>query len=715
MSTPTFAPEEFDAEARGFRMPGEFEPHAATWMAWPSRPAIWGDALDEVKQDYARLARTIAGFEPLNMVASPADAQDARRRCGPGVHIVELPIDDSWARDSGPTFITSRRGELRATVWRFNAWGGKYHPHDQDAQLAGRVAASIDAPMVAGGMVLEGGSILSDGAGTLVTTESCLLNANRNPGLGKAAIEAELQRVLGAKKIIWLPGDPTEEETDGHIDGLMAFAEPGQILIESTEDRSDPRYEILRENRRALEVSTDAMGRPFRLWPIEEAEAGPGPRYCRSYVNLYLVNDAVIAPAYGLASDRRVEALLRTVFTKRTVVMLPIGKIAIGGGGFHCVTQQQPLVAGRAKPAADFDAMMRRARRVAPKAPLPSAPSAAQSGFRMPGEFEPQACVWLAWPGATSRQWADEPSLLAEWSGLADAIHRFEPVNIVVDPRYAAECAARMGSQYRCCALPVDDIWIRDTGPSFLLDGRGRLGAVLWNFNTWGGKFDGYERDARLAGELAGALEARQFIAGLIAEGGGLHVDGEGTVVATESALLNPNRNPGMTKAQVESALHAALGTAKVIWLPGEASGDSITDGHVDGLMTFARPGAALFHVSDDRSDPKYHDIMDKLKALQLATDARGRTLEVLTVARPRRLPSASPHFCASYVNCLIVNGAVLIPEFGDADYDQRARAAFERAFPGRTVVALRIDTIAEGGGGIHCISQQQPAPRNNG
>ncbi|MGO9995052.1 MAG: agmatine/peptidylarginine deiminase [Steroidobacteraceae bacterium] len=337
-------PASFDAGALGYRMPGEFEPHAATWMAWPCRPAIWGDDFADVKHDYARLARTIADFEPLNMVASPADAGEARRMCGSGTRVVEIHIDDSWARDSGPTFIISGKGELRATAWRFNAWGGKYHPHDQDAQLAGRVASAIGSPVVSSGMVLEGGSILCDGEGTLVTTESCLLNANRNPGLGKAAIEAELRRVLGAEKVVWLPGDATEKETDGHIDGLMAFIEPAKVLIESTEDRGDPRYQILRENRRALELSTDAKGRAFRLWPIEEAEAGRGPRYCRSYVNFYVVNGAVIAPAYGLASDRRVEELLRSVYVTRRVVMLPIGKIAIGGGGFHCVTQQQPAL-----------------------------------------------------------------------------------------------------------------------------------------------------------------------------------------------------------------------------------------------------------------------------------------------------------------------------------------------------------------------------------
>jgi len=325
-------------------MPGEFEPHAATWMAWPCRDELWGNLLDEVKTDFARLARAIAVYEPLNMLARAQDTDEAQRSCGPGVRVVECPLDDSWTRDSGPTFLVGRDG-LLATAWTFNAWGGKYTPYDQDAMIARRIAESIDVPVVASEMVLEGGAIFSDGEGTLVTTMSCLLNPNRNPHLGPREIELELKRVLGAEKIIWLPGDVTETETDGHIDGLMAFASPGRIVVEVCADRSDPRYEILLENRRALELAVDARGRRFELLGIEEAprKADGGPRYCRSYVNYYCVNGAIIAPAYGASSDFRVQAVLKSAYPDRDIVMLPIGAIATGGGGFHCVTQQQPV------------------------------------------------------------------------------------------------------------------------------------------------------------------------------------------------------------------------------------------------------------------------------------------------------------------------------------------------------------------------------------
>lgn len=336
----------FDAFVNGWRMPAEFEPHEATWMAWPCREEIWGAELGAVKGDYANLARTIARFETLHMVAPPHLADEAQQACGPSVQVIALPIDDSWTRDSGPTFLVNDQGGLLATGFTFNAWGGKYQPHDQDALLARHIAAHLDVPLALSAMVLEGGSIFSDGEGTLLTTECCLLNPNRNPGLTKSAIEAELKRMLGVHTIIWLPGDPTETETDGHIDGLMALAAPARALVEQIDDPTDPRHEILRENRRALELAVDARGRRFEIAAVEEAgaEVSRGPRYCRSYVNFYILNGAVIAPAYGLASDARVEAVLRRAYPGRRIVMLPIGSIAIGGGGLHCITQQQPRV-----------------------------------------------------------------------------------------------------------------------------------------------------------------------------------------------------------------------------------------------------------------------------------------------------------------------------------------------------------------------------------
>ncbi|MCX7058573.1 MAG: agmatine deiminase family protein [Proteobacteria bacterium] len=338
-----------DPSTSGLRLPAEFERHAATWMAWPCREEIWADQMEAVRDDYARLARTIARFEPLRMVARAEHAADARRRCGAGIEVVEIAIDDSWTRDSGPIFLIDDAGGRVAASFRFTAWGHKYHPYADDAALAGRIAGQLEIPGIASVLALEGGAIISDGEGTLVTTESCLLHPNRNPGLSRAEIDAELRRVLKVEKVVWLPGDPTELETNGHVDGLFTYCAPARGLLERIDDPSDPRHAILAENRRALELATDARGRRIEFATIGEAPHSTtvGERYCRSYVNFYIVNGAVIAPAYGIAMDEQIAATLAQAFPEREIVMLPIGAIAVGGGGFHCITQQEPAPAFR--------------------------------------------------------------------------------------------------------------------------------------------------------------------------------------------------------------------------------------------------------------------------------------------------------------------------------------------------------------------------------
>ncbi|HLW24280.1 MAG TPA: agmatine deiminase family protein [Steroidobacteraceae bacterium] len=337
----------FDARAAGFRMPAEFEPHAATWLAWPTRRELWGEHFEEVKRDYARLARAIAAAEPVYMVACAADVAAARALCGASITVVSLPIDDSWTRDSGPIFLTDAAGRLRATSWRFNAWGGKFSSYARDAALAAAIAEYLRVPLATAEITLEGGGILSDGRGTIFATETCILNENRNPGLSKQGAEREMRRMLGAAKIVWLPGDPLETGTDGHIDGLFALSAPGKALLETTPDPADERYRILEENRRALELARDAEGRAieFALIPELPRSAAPAPSYCRSYVNFYIANGVVLAPTYGHALDQEAARVLRRAFPDRRVIELPIGHIARGGGGFHCVTQQQPLSA----------------------------------------------------------------------------------------------------------------------------------------------------------------------------------------------------------------------------------------------------------------------------------------------------------------------------------------------------------------------------------
>jgi agmatine deiminase len=316
-------------------------------MGWPVRESIWHGFIEAARNDYARVARTIARFEPITMLADPAHAADASSRCGTAVRVVAVPMDDSWLRDSGPTFVLDAVGARAAAVFSFNAWGAKCLPFDKDAALAAVVAAlaSAAAPFRSE-LVVEGGAFLSDGEGTLITAESCVLNPNRNPGWTKAQADAELRAMLGAQKIIWLPGDPSDNATDGHVDGYVAFTRPASLLFETIVDPSDPRFSIMAENRKVLESETDARGRRFELIPIAEAPRTCAPDgediYCRSYVNFYLANGAVIAPAYGIAEDAAVADTLRRAYPDRQVVSLELRDLFRGAGGIHCITQQEP-------------------------------------------------------------------------------------------------------------------------------------------------------------------------------------------------------------------------------------------------------------------------------------------------------------------------------------------------------------------------------------
>lgn len=330
----------------GYTMPAEWAAHAGCWMAWPKRTELWREYFEAARRDYARVAQAIARFEPLTMIADPGQEVDAGTQCGPSVRIVTMPIDDSWLRDSGPTIVVHRDGRRAAAAFTFNAWGGKYHPHDQDATLGERLASLASLPAYRSELVVEGGGFLSDGEGTLITAETCVLNPNRNPGWTKAQAEAELIAMLGVEKVIWLPGDVTDTETDGHVDGYVSFVRPATVLCEVVADPQDPRYPIMAENRKVLEMETDARGRRFNLVPIVEAPRSAVPAgadgYCRSYVNFYIANGAIIAPAYGIAEDEQARQTLRRAYPDRSVELVALKDLFRGGGGIHCITQQIP-------------------------------------------------------------------------------------------------------------------------------------------------------------------------------------------------------------------------------------------------------------------------------------------------------------------------------------------------------------------------------------
>lgn len=340
-----------DDRQNGWRMPAEWVNHAATWMAFPHNRPLWEGGwrvtLEQVQEDFARVANAIARFEPVKLVVDPSAVARAAELCGPNVELVPLPIDDSWCRDSGPTFVCHPQHGVAGVSWRFNAWGGKSE-HTLDEGLGRRILNHLGLDCFGTPLANEGGAIHVDGEGTLITTESVLLNPNRNLGVSKREMEEIFSRLLGVTKTIWLPGDPqyvTGDMTDGHVDGVCAFARPGVLLVDATHDAFGTYAEVARENRRALELATDAKGRSFELIELFEASAAVDPEaevFCASYTNFYLANGAVIMPAYGIAADDEAAAVLVRAFPGREVVPVRINNLAHGGGGVHCITQQQP-------------------------------------------------------------------------------------------------------------------------------------------------------------------------------------------------------------------------------------------------------------------------------------------------------------------------------------------------------------------------------------
>ncbi len=335
----------------GWWMPAEWSRHVATWMVWPHNQALWettwGVTLPQVQQDFARVANTIARFEPVKMIVDPQALAVAKALCGQGIELIPQAVNDSWCRDSGPTFICHPQQGAAGVSWRFNAWGGK-SAHELDEGLARRVLNHLGLDCFGTALSNEGGAIHVDGEGTLITTESVLLNPNRNPGMTKAEMEALFARLLGIKKTIWLPGDPdyvTGDMTDGHVDGVCAFARPGMLLVDATRDQQSTYADVVRENRRALELATDAQGRRFELIELFEASDAvdtDAQVFCASYTNFYIANGAIIMPAYGIDADRVAAGVLAQAFPGREIVPVQINHLAHGGGGVHCITQQQP-------------------------------------------------------------------------------------------------------------------------------------------------------------------------------------------------------------------------------------------------------------------------------------------------------------------------------------------------------------------------------------
>ncbi len=325
-------------------MPAEWEPHERCLMAWTGAEK-WGKHLEAARRDYAEIANAIAAFEPLTMMVNADDAAGARRALTSDTEIMEIPFEHAWTRDSGPVVVVDEEGNRAGVDFRFNSWGEKHFPYEQTAASTGAVLSSLGIKRIESPMVLEGGAITVDGQGTLITTEQCLLNANRNPGMSKEDIEQELRSRLGIEKIIWLPWGITDDwVTDGHVDAVCTFVRPGVVLAQTCDDPSDPDYERMAANLDVLADTTDAAGRSIDVielppMPNDEFDGGAVRTI---YANVYIANGGVIVPVGDSPSDAESIALLEEAFPDREVVGVPGTLLSFAGGGPHCVTMQIP-------------------------------------------------------------------------------------------------------------------------------------------------------------------------------------------------------------------------------------------------------------------------------------------------------------------------------------------------------------------------------------
>lgn len=354
----------------GYFMPAEFAPHEAVILIWPVRPGSWGKNPERARKAFLEIIREASRSEKVYLLADREHEEEAVRAAGGFAEVLAVGSDDAWARDVAPTFVTNGR-DVRGISWRFNAWGGStdglYASWDKDDAVAGVLLDKLGYFCYdAGDFVLEGGSIHSDGEGTVLTTESCLLSPGRNPRLSKLQIEDKLKQYLGAEKILWLPRGIYMDETNEHVDNVCAFTSPGEVVLAWTDDREDPQYELSRACLDYLEKQTDAKGRRLTVHrlPIPDVpvrvtreeveqfvfEAGEdmreaGERLAASYVNFYFTNDAVLVPQFGgdnEESDRRALEILRPLCPGRRVTGIDSRAILLGGGNIHCITQQIP-------------------------------------------------------------------------------------------------------------------------------------------------------------------------------------------------------------------------------------------------------------------------------------------------------------------------------------------------------------------------------------
>jgi len=351
----------------GFRMPGEFEKHAGTYIIWPERPDNWRLGGKPAQKVFTEVASVIGKYEPITVIASASQYSNAREMLPEYVRVVEMSNDDSWVRDCGATFLINDAGELRAVDWSFNAWGGLvdglYFPWDKDDKIAQKMCELESADRYRlDDFVLEGGSIHVDGEGTLMVTEECLLSEGRNPHMTKEEIEKKLCDYLNCEKVLWIPRGIYNDETNGHVDNMCNFVRPGVVVLAWTEDVNDPQYERSVEAYEYLSSQTDAKGRKLEIHKLltpspilitkEESEGvdavdgtlprEEGDRMAASYVNYYTGNGFVALPVFGDPMDENAIKVLGELYPDRKIETIYAREILLGGGNIHCITQQVP-------------------------------------------------------------------------------------------------------------------------------------------------------------------------------------------------------------------------------------------------------------------------------------------------------------------------------------------------------------------------------------
>ena len=330
---------------RETRMPAEYEPHEKTLMSWPvGENMCYPENYHEFSSELARAAVSISRFEPVAMLVNGNETDEAVLKLQGCAEIIEISHNDCWIRDNGPTVVLSGKNHRIGINWMFNAWGEKYPKYHLDNLAAPKILRHMSIAEMAVPLVMEGGSFHTDGEGTLLTTEECLLNKNRNPHISRKDIENTLKETLGIEKIIWFPKGLFGDETDGHIDNLACFASSGSILLQVCENPADPDYERSREHIRILKNETDAKGRRINIIPV------PQPQVCLyrnrhltlSYLNFYFVNNGIVFPVFNQATDLKALEIMSTVFPERDIITLDGLKLAKEGGNIHCLTQQIP-------------------------------------------------------------------------------------------------------------------------------------------------------------------------------------------------------------------------------------------------------------------------------------------------------------------------------------------------------------------------------------